>query len=241
LYSLKRSTSHSRQRLLVALRPLPLGAQDVVEPAAVGNAGEPVQRGQVLELRIGAFQLFLALAQAAERLVALLPAHVSGGVVAQPRQQFEPVRQLDQVVVGAHREPVHLELGVLARRQHDHRHVAQQVVLAVGADHLEAVGARHHQVLQDHGRAQRARRLVRAAGVGDVVQFDVGLPGQHAPDRFDDDELVVDQQDAHAGRGGVCRVVQVCAVGMHRWRGSHELEGGSGSGNCSAQYRVDVT
>jgi hypothetical protein len=61
-------------------------------------------------------------------------------MVADARQQFERVWQLDDVVVGADRKIVRLQFRLFLGRQHDHRHMAQRGVLAVFADQGEAVG-----------------------------------------------------------------------------------------------------
>jgi hypothetical protein len=37
--------------------------------------------------------------------------------------------------------------------------------------------------------------------IADEVEFDVRLVGQHAPHSFDDDQLVIDQQDTDLERG----------------------------------------
>ena len=58
----------------------------------------------------------------------------------------------------------------------------------------ETVGARHHEVLQDHGRARFLGAPHRVFGRRAVVKVDARFVGERLANRLGDDRLIVDQQ-----------------------------------------------
>src|SRR6185295_11898941 len=90
-----------REGTAVAGRPAPLGEEDLVELAAVGDAGQGVDRGEALEGLVGALELAghldeLALAGLAGGDLA---AELEGG--AHPGEEVDDLEGLGQVVEGA--------------------------------------------------------------------------------------------------------------------------------------------
>jgi len=142
-------------------------------------------------------------------LVALEQVDITLGVVTDAGEEFEPVGELDDVVVGTQAERLGLDLGLLLGREHDHRGLAGRLVLAEELDQAEAVDVGHHQVLEDHGGADLGSPGDGLGGVLAVVEGDVALAGEHPPDRLADDRLVVDEQD-----GGL--VLGQGMLGAHR-------------------------
>jgi hypothetical protein len=71
---------------------------------------------------------------------------------------------------------------------------------------FEAVDLRHHEILEDHRRADLGGDLEGGWGVLAEVEGHSLLAGEHAPHGLADDRLVVDEQDGGAagsgGRGG---------------------------------------
>ncbi len=140
-------------------------------------------------------QHLLACLQGAVRLVALEEVDIPFGVVADPSQEFEPVGQLDDVVVRPQTERLGLDLGFFLGRQDDHRDLARRFVLAKHPDQGQTVDVGHDQVLEDHRRLDLAGACERPRSVLAVMKRDVGFAQEHPADRLTDDRLVVDEQD----------------------------------------------
>ncbi len=135
-----------------------------------------------------------------QRLVRLRALHLRDealGVMADPRDQLDGVRELDDVVVGAKGEGLGLRLRFLLARQHDHRHVLRGRVRPQEPEQREPVEVGHHEVEQQDRRTHLGRTLERGRGLAAVVEIDVGLAGEHATHRLADHRLVVDEQHAH--------------------------------------------
>ena len=117
-------------------------------------------------------------------------------------EQFEAVRQFDDVVVGSDGEGLRLHGRLLLGGEHDDRHVAKPFVGPKLPHEREAVDLGHHEILQDH-RGPHLRRLVQGRGsVFAVVEGDSLLSGEHPPHGLADDRLVVDEQHGDAAVGG---------------------------------------
>ncbi len=112
-----------------------------------------------------------------------------------PRHQFHLVGQLDQVVVRPGLEGQPLDLRVLLHREHHDRRLHRRGLRAQLPHQLDAVHARHHQILKNHRGLQLGRDLQGLQRVRAVMEGDVRVAGQGAPHRLRHDRLVVHQQD----------------------------------------------
>ncbi len=135
----------------------------------------------------------LALEQRLVGLVALEQVDVALGVIADPRQQLEPVGKLDDVVVGPQRECLGLDGRLLLGREHDQRRLAGRLVGTELLDQGQAVDIGHDQVLKNHRGLDPVCLFEGLGGVRLVVEDDVRLAGQHAAHGLADHGLVVDQ------------------------------------------------
>ncbi len=138
-------------------------------------------------------------------------------MVADAGDQFDRVRQLDQVIVGAEPEGVALHHGVLSAGQHHDGDAGGRGIGAKLAHQVQAADIGHDEVLQDDGRPEVASDGQRLLGIGAVVELGVGLRQQDAPDRLADHGLIVDQQhpNGQGGRGG-----QPVVMGISRRHGA---------------------
>lgn len=116
-------------------------------------------------------------------------------MITDSRQQFEAVRELDEVVVRPQAEGFGLDLGFLFGREDDHRRLSGGFVFAKVADQGEAVDVGHHQILENHGGLDLGRSLDGLGGVLAVMEDDIVLAREHPPDGLTDDRLVVDQEN----------------------------------------------
>ena len=96
------------ERSLFSDRPLPFRLYIFVEMFPVAHSGECVDIVQPLQLEIRLRELLLTLAQGTVGLVAAELVPVGLRVIADPGKQFDLVRELDQIVVGAGRESLTL-------------------------------------------------------------------------------------------------------------------------------------
>jgi hypothetical protein len=159
-----------------------------------------------LEAAVGLVEATVLLAHLAghgfefdERAAALPLGDEAGGVVVQSSLQLDGIGELHEIVARAAGERLGLGGGFLPGAQHHHRHVGEGLVGAVGLEQLEAVGIRHHEVLQDD-RGMHAPCGVEGDGTLEAdVQGDAVVVGEHPPHRFADHRLVVDEQDRGGG------------------------------------------
>ncbi len=128
-------------------------------------------------------------------------------MIANPRHQLYRVGQLDQIVVGAGGKRGAFDRRIFAGGQHDDRDVAGGRVGAILAHQGQTVNAWHHQVLQDDCGTGSLGGFDRLVGMGAVVEIDVNLIRQCAPDGFTHHGLVIHQQ--HHDRIIVRRLIDV--------------------------------
>ena len=140
-------------------------------------------------------ELLLAFAQRPVGGIALQQVQVGLRVIANPGDQLDLVGQLHQVIIGAEGKGLAFDLGVLVRGEDDDGGVFGGRVGAELLDQREAVHAGHHQVLENHRGLDLVGDGEGLAGVGAVMEINVGLVGQGAADGFADHGLVVHQQD----------------------------------------------
>ena len=157
------------------------------------------------ECGVAVHQLLLALAQRAVGLVALDGALIGLGVVADAGDEFDLVGQLDEVVVRAGGEGLGLDSRLFLGGKDDDGRLLRAGVGAELPDKGQPVNARHDQVLKDDGGLDLVRQPHRLRGVDAVVEVDVRLIGEAAPDGFGHHDLIVHQQhhDRVVGWGGV--------------------------------------
>ncbi len=173
----------------------------------------------------------LLLLERGERLIALKTMDIGGGVVANARDQFQLVRELDQIVVGASGEGLHLGRGVLLRGEDDERCGGRRWIAAEGAHHLDAIHARHDQVLEDDGGVEGIGFRKRHGRVRAKAVLQAGNIQQHAPDGLADDALIVDQEHLDGvfgernGRGRRSGDRHRCLKSVSRWGCSWRREG----------------
>ncbi len=179
---------------LVARAATPFGGQVLIEVTAIRQTRQTVRMREPLQFQIGCKQLLLRLAQGLIRLVALQQVQIRARVIANPRNQLDAIRQLHQVVVGAGGEGRAFHERLFLGRQHDDRNIARRRFLPVLPHEREAVGAGHHEVLQDHRRTGFLGAAHRFFGRRAVMEVDARFVGQRLADRLGDDRLVVDQQ-----------------------------------------------
>ena len=200
-----------RNRLLFADRVDPFRLVIFVEVPPVAQPGQAVDIGQALEFEIGLHQGLLALAQGAIGFVALQLRKIGGRVIADPRDQLDAVGKLDEVIIRAEAERVALYRGLLLGRQHDDRDRPCVGIGAILAHEVQPTHGRHHQILQDDGRLHLPGDGDRLCGVRAVVELDLGLAEQGAPDGLGDHDLVVNEKhhDCLAGSGNGESLVHV--------------------------------
>ena len=115
-----------------------------------------------------------------------------------PGDQFVEAERLLDVVVATERQPAHLVVGRIARRQEQHRRA-----IAVGAQppaHLESVEVGHHHVEQHQvGLLLRDQleRLATVLGRGHGEPVVLERSGEHRSEVV----LVVDDEQVLAGHG----------------------------------------
>ena len=139
--------------------------------------------------------MLLALAQGAIGGIALQEVHQRFGVITNAGDQLDLVGQFDQVVIGAHREGLAFDLRIFVRRKHDDRCIASRGVGAELANQSQAIDARHHQILENDRRLNLIGDGNGFAGVSAIMEIDIALVGQSAPDGFADHGLIVHQQN----------------------------------------------
>ena len=125
------------------------------------------QQGADILRRLGNFigKLLLTRRQAAVGLVALKLRDVSFRVIADTGDQLQLVGQLDQVIIGADGEGLGLDDRLLLRREHDQGNFAGLRIGAEELDQRQPVDLGHHQVLEDHRRAQFVGQPDRLGGI----------------------------------------------------------------------------
>ena len=146
------------------------------------------------ERGVAIHELLLALAQGAVGLVALDGTLVGLGVVADAGDELDLVGQLDEVVVRAGSEGLGLDGRLLLRGEDDDGRLLRAGIGAELADEGQPVNARHDQVLKDDGGLDLVRQTHRLRGVDAVVEVDVRLVGETAPDGLGHHDLIVHQQ-----------------------------------------------
>ncbi|MNU69886.1 hypothetical protein D3C71_592840 [compost metagenome] len=119
-------------------------------------------------------------------------------MIANARNQFDIVRQFDQIIVGPGRERRALDQRVFLGRQDDDRNVLGRRVIAVFAHQAQAIETGHDQILQDHRWLDAHRMGNGLVRVGAEMEVDVFFVRQPAPHRLADHRLIVDQQH-HGG------------------------------------------
>ena len=147
-------------------------------------AGGAVEFGGHFALRFGELSV---------RLVSLQEVDVPARVVPHAGDDFEPVGEFDEVVVGPQRERSGLhDRFFLARKDHE-RGFARRGVGAEVFDELEPVDVGHHEVLEDDGGPELVGRVDGGGGIGAEAELDAGLVGEHSAHRFADHRLVIDE------------------------------------------------
>ena len=133
-----------------------------------------------------------------------------------PGDELLRLERLDDVVISTGLQPEDDVDGVGLRGQHDDRHTGLGADLAA---HLEAVGAREHDVEQHHVGAVLAERSDRGGAVGDVVDLEAFV-AQDDPEHLRQRQVVVD--DEHA----TLHVSPILPSPHMEWSSSHSrLEG----------------
>ena len=115
-------------------------------------------------------------------------------MVADARDQFDGIRQLDQVIVGAGGKGGALGRGVILGGQDDDGNIPGARIGAVFSHQGQAIHPGHHQVLEDHRGPDLDSLGDGLVRVGTEVEIDVLLFGQAAPHRLAYQRLIVDQQ-----------------------------------------------
>ena len=133
------------------------------------------------------------------------------------RRQDGHLDRLGYVFVGALRVTGEDVIGLLARREHDHRDPGRTVVSPETAGQLESVHVRHVHVGDDEVGHLRADRLERLPSVVRQRHL-VPVPGEPGRQKLADLLLVVDEDDAFAGH----QLLANCAM---RARNSVMLKG----------------
>ena len=136
----------------------------------------------------------LAFAQGAVGGITLDQVEISLRVITKARNQFNFVRQFYQIIIGPHRESLAFDLRIFVGREDDDRRVLGGRVSAKLTNQRQTVYARHYQVLQDYGRFDLISQSESFAGVGTVMEIDIGMMGEGATHRFTHHRLVIDQQ-----------------------------------------------
>ena len=126
------------------------------------------------------------------RRLATHACHVKIGL--DPRQKLAGGERLDQVIVGAGPQPVHLGFLAGAGGEQDDRRIPGRLVRAHCRQKAEAVEPRHHDVGQDEVGLQGARRGQRRLAVGRALDPVAG-GAQQALDVVAHVEIVVGQQN----------------------------------------------
>ena len=140
-------------------------------------------------------QLLLAFAQRPVGGIALQQVQVGPRVVADAGDQFDLIRQFHQVIIRAEGEGLAFDLRIFVGGEDDDGCFARAGVGAELTQQCQAVHAGHHQVLQDHRGLDLVRDGEGFAGIGAVMEIDVGVIGQRPADGFADHRLVVHEQD----------------------------------------------
>ena len=123
-------------------------------------------------------------------------------VRAHAGDQLARGERLDEVVVGARREPLDGRLLAGARREHDHRQLRGGRVRAQLRQQPEAVELGHHRVGEDQVRPARRDGLQRRSAV--AHRLDVPVAGEQPLEVVAQVGVVVGDQDPRApGRGPV--------------------------------------
>ena len=127
---------------------------------------------------------------------------VAPGVMAEAGDEFDPVGELHEIVVGPERERFGLHRRFLFRRQDDDRQFPEAFIGPQLAKDLKPVDLGHHQIEEDTGRGRIGSHGEGRARIAAVMEIEGVLSGQHASDRLADDRLVIDEQDHAATRSG---------------------------------------
>jgi hypothetical protein len=122
--------------------------------------------------------------------------------MADAGDEFDPVGELHEIVVGPERERFGLHRRFLFRRQDDDRQLPEAFIGPQLAKDLEPVDLGHHQIEEDNGRGRIGSHGEGRAWIAAVMEIEGVLSGQHSPDRLADDRLVIDEQDHAATRRG---------------------------------------
>jgi len=129
---------------------------------------------------------------------------ITAGMMADAGDEFDPVGELDEIVVGPERERFGLHRRFFFRRQDDVRQFPEALFGPQPAKDFEPVDLGHHQIEEDNGRGRLGSHGQGRSGFATVMEIDRVLSGQHPSDRLADDRLVIDEED-HAtprlGRG----------------------------------------
>jgi hypothetical protein len=119
-------------------------------------------------------------------------------VRAHAGDQLARGERLDEVVVGAGRQPLDGGLLAGAGREHDHRQLRRRRVGAQPREQPEAVELGHHRVREDQVGPARAHRLQRGAAV--AHRLDVPMTGEQPLEVVAQVGVVVGDQDPRALR-----------------------------------------
>jgi hypothetical protein len=136
-------------------------------------------------------QPVLAVEQRLVRFVALQESNVALGVIANSRQQLEPVWKLDDIVVGSERKRLGFDRRFFLGREHDQRRLAGRLVSPEPLDQSEAVDLGHDQVLKDHRGIDPVGFIQRLGSIAIVMKVDIRLARDHAANSLADHRLVV--------------------------------------------------
>ena len=145
-----------------------------------------------------------ALGQAAKGLVSFQLRQITTRVITDTSDQFDGIGQFDEVIVGSQGEGLRLDDGFFLGGQDDHGNLACGLVDAEKLDQCQPIDIGHDQILQNDRRMHGVGRVDGAGGIGTEVENDVAFLGEHAPDGFPNDRLIVHEQD---GDGTAVRVV----------------------------------
>jgi len=133
------------------------------------------------ELGVALDELLLAFSQGLVRRVALGLVDVGAGMVAQARNQFDFVRQLDKIIIRTDGERLPLDRRIFVRGKDDDGRITGARIRAELSHERQTIDTRHDEVLQNDRGLDLVRDLDGFARIRTIMQVDVRLIGERAP------------------------------------------------------------
>ena len=115
-------------------------------------------------------------------------------MVTDTRDEFDTVRQLDHVIIRAERECLTFHLRIFVRRKDDDGNVVRDRIRPELIHERQPVNPRHHQILKNHRRPDLRGDIQRLTRIRAIMEINVRLARQRAPDRLAHHRLIVHQQ-----------------------------------------------